>query len=242
MLEFSRAHHQRIAKLLKSLDAATLAAHKCLFGGGTAITMLHGEFRESRDVGFLVSDLEAYRALRGIVTKDGLAGLFNAPVKSLREAKMDQYGIRSLMEIDGVPIKFEIVLEARIALDTPPGEHTVCGVATLTHIDQVAEKLLANSDRWADDAVDSRDLIDLAMMLKDARIPQAALDKADRAYNSIAADLEKAKAHIERPGRLVRCMTHLQMNQPPALVLDRIRKLRESSTPSGRPRQTRTKS
>ena len=71
-----RPHHQRIARLLGSLDAARLFAHKCLFGGGTVIAMLHGEYRESRDVDFLVSDLEAYRSLRGIVTREGIAGLF----------------------------------------------------------------------------------------------------------------------------------------------------------------------
>ena len=104
----------------------------------------------------------------------------------------------------------------------------------LTHVDQVAEKLLANSDRWADDEVDSRDLIDLAMMLKEGRIPRAAIEKAGRAYNSIEADLQKAKLHIERPGRLARCMAHLQMSLPPALVLDRIRKLKPASAPTSR--------
>jgi hypothetical protein len=223
---FERPHHQRIARLLTSLDAAKLSLHKCLFGGGTAITLLHGEYRESRDVDFLVSDLNSYRELRGIVTKDGMAGLFNAPVTQLRDARMDQYGIRTLIEIDALPIKFEIVLEARIELDSPPEVNSVCGVRTLTHVDQVAEKLLANSDRWADDEVDSRDLIDLAMMLEGGRIPLAALEKAARAYSSIEADLEKAKTHIQRAGRLARCMANLHMSLPPALVLDRIRKLK----------------
>jgi Nucleotidyl transferase AbiEii toxin, Type IV TA system len=233
---FERPHHQRIAKLLASLDAALLATHKCLFGGGTVISLLHGEYRESRDVDFLVSDLDAYRELRGIVTKDGIAGLFIQPVKQLRHARMDQYGIRTLVEIDQVPIKFEIVLEARIELDSPPDGTAVCGVRTLTHVDQVAEKLLANSDRWADDEVDSRDLIDLAMMLKGGRIPLAAFEKAGRAYGTIEADLDKAKTHIQRPGRLVRCMANLQMTLPPALVLDRIRKLKLARTATSRRR------
>lgn len=233
---FERPHHRRIAGLLTSVDAAKLSAHKCLFGGGTVIAMLHGEYRESRDVDFLVSDLSSYRALRGFVTKDGIAGLFKEPVKQLRDVRMDQYGIRTIIEIDEQPIKFEIVLEARIQLDSPPDESKVCGVLALTHVDQVAEKLLANSDRWADDGVDSRDLIDLAMMLEDGRIPLAALEKAGRAYNSIEADLDKAKTHIERPGRLVRCMANMQMTLPPALVLDRIRKLKPAPTATSRRR------
>jgi len=233
---FERLHHQRIAKLLTSLDAALLSTRNCLFGGGTVITLLHGEYRESRDVDFLVSDLASYRELRGIVTKDGIAGLFTTPVKQLRDARMDQYGIRTLVEIDEVPIKFEIVLEARIALDRPPDRNAVCGVRTLTPVDQVAEKLLANSDRWADDEVDSRDLIDLAMMLKDGRIPLAAFEKAARAYSTIEPDLDKAKTHIERPGRLVRCMANMHMTLPPALVLDRIRKIKPARTATSRKR------
>ena len=117
---FERPHHRRIAKLLGALDAAKLASHHCFFGGGTAIALLHGEYRESRDVDFLISELP--------------------------------------------------------------------------------------SDK--------------------GRIPLPAWHKAGSAYSSIEADLAKAQAHIERPGRLVRCMANLQMTLPPALVLDRIRKLR----------------
>lgn len=233
---FERPHHQRIAKLLGSLDAGKLSRHKCYFGGGTVIALLHGEYCESRDVNFLVSDLESYRELRAVVTKDGIAGLFKKPMKQLRDARMDQYGIRTIIEIDDVPIKFEIVLEGRIELDTPPADNSVCGVLALAPVDQIAEKLLANSDRWADDSVDSRDLVDLAMMLRGGRIPLAALEKAGRAYKSIEADLEKAKTAIERPGRLAQCMANMQMTLPPALVLDRIRKLRLAAAPAIRKR------
>ena len=223
---FERPHHQRIAKLLLALDAPKLSAHQCLFGGGTALALLHGEYRESRDIDFLVSNIDAYRELRSLLRSDGMASLFTSPVRQLREPRMDQYGIRTLLEMEAVPIKFEIVLEGRIHLDTPSPQDQVCGVRTLSLNDQVAEKLLANADRWADDAVDSRDIIDLAMTLDKGRIPLAAFDKASRAYGDIAVDLEKAKTHIERPGRLARCMANLQMRQAPALVLDRIRKLR----------------
>ena len=222
---FERPHHRRIATLLAALDAPLLAEHHCLFGGGRLIALRHGEFRESPDINFVVSDLAAYRALRGRVSQDGIAALFRAPTTPLRDTRLDQYGIRTLLEVDGVPIKFEIVLEARITLD-PPAADALCGVRTLSALDQLSEKLLANADRWADDAVDARDLIDLAMMLPTGRIPRAALDKAGGAYSTIEADLDKAKAHIERPGRLAQCMSHLQMTLPPALLLDRIRRLR----------------
>ena len=39
----------------------------------------------------------------------------------------------------------------RISLDPPGPADSICGVATLTPLDMAASKLLANSDRWADD-------------------------------------------------------------------------------------------
>lgn len=56
------------------------------------------------------------------------------------------------------PIKFEIVLEARIALEAPAASDEVCGVASLSVIDLATSKLLANADRWSDDGVFSRDV------------------------------------------------------------------------------------
>ena len=43
---FTRPHHQRIAKVLESLDADLLKQHNCLFAGGTAIALGYGEYRE----------------------------------------------------------------------------------------------------------------------------------------------------------------------------------------------------
>jgi hypothetical protein len=224
---FDRPHHQRIEKLLDSLDADLLASHQCLFGGGTAIALKFGEYRESRGVDFLVSAVDAYREIRAIVTTHGIAGLFTSPVKVLREARMDQYGIRAMVEVGGEPIKFEIVLEGRIVLDVPGPGDVICRVRTLTTSDMAAEKLLANSDRWSDDSVQSRDLIDLAMMLPNGKIPRDAVANAARAYSSIEDDLKKAIEHLTgRPGRIQECMVALQMTMPAAQAMDRIRKLR----------------
>lgn len=51
---YKRPHHRRIADLLDRLDGELLATNCCYFGGGTAITLRYGEFRESVDVDFLV--------------------------------------------------------------------------------------------------------------------------------------------------------------------------------------------
>lgn len=64
---FERPHHQRIHEVLLALDAPLLREHRCYFGGGTAIALTLGEYRESVDMDFLVSDLDGYRALRARV-------------------------------------------------------------------------------------------------------------------------------------------------------------------------------
>ena len=61
---FRRPHHQRIARVLAALDTDLLRRHGCLFGGGTCIALRHGEYRESVDIDFLVSDALGYRELR----------------------------------------------------------------------------------------------------------------------------------------------------------------------------------
>jgi hypothetical protein len=66
--------------------------------------------------------------------------------------------------VQGKPIKFEIVLEGRIALAKPRKKDSILGVATLTTLDMATSKLLANSDRGLDRGVHCRDVIDLAML------------------------------------------------------------------------------
>ena len=165
---FRRLHHQGVAEVLSRLDAPLLAEHNCWFGGGTAIVLAHVEFRESVDIDFLVSDQQSYRQLRQIVRDHGLGGLTTRELVLGRPPTVDGYGIRSSVLVAGTAIKFEIIHEGRIDLDNPSPGTEICGVRTLTRTDQVASKLLANDDRWADTSTFSRDLIDLAMMKPDA--------------------------------------------------------------------------
>lgn len=214
---FEREHHRRIAALLGALDADVLAAHACWFGGGTAMALRYGGYRESVDIDFLVSDLDGYRALRQLLT--GPAGFgalvrVGAALELVRELRADQYGLRTLLrEGGGVPIKFEIVLEARIAFDRPGADDFIAGVAGMTPLDLAASKLLALADRWRDDAVFSRDLIDLAMMQPAKPLLRAAIAKAAAAYgNSVEASLDKAILDLrDRPHRLDACMGAMQM-------------------------------
>lgn len=222
--------------MLESLDAGVLAESRCLFGGGTAIVLLNGEYRESVDIDFLVSSLEGYRSLRQRVTgKEGIQALVRpgATLEQTRDVRADQYGLRTMLRAADIEIKFEVVFEARIALAAPGEADRLCGVATLTPLDQAASKLLANSDRWNDDAVHSRDLIDLAMMKPAKRLLEGAIAKARGAYgDSIERDLSKAIERLRtHPDRLEESMLALQMTVPRALVWGRIRALgRRSGT------------
>ncbi len=213
---FERPHHRDIALVLQAIDPAALSQRRCYFGGGTAMALRYGEYRESMDIDFVVSDLAGYRDLRQMlgnvrdvlpIARDGFK------IELAREVRADQYGIRTQVRSGASMIKFEIVLEARIELTTPDDGDRVCGLQTLAPIDLAAEKLLANADRWADDSVYSRDLIDLAMMRADRQLLEGACVKAEGAYGeSVRSSLSQAVDGLEaRRGRLEECMTALSV-------------------------------
>lgn len=228
---FERAHHNRIAQVLTTLDAQLLRDNRCLFGGGTAIALRHGEYRESIDIDFLVSNIGNYRALRQLLNGPaGVQAIARAgavPLVQVREVKSDQYGIRTMLMVDGQTVKFEIVLEARISLEPPIVGSEICGISTLTPLDMMACKLLANSDRWRDDGAFSRDLIDLAMMQPSRAQLRLAINKAIQAYgDAIEKDLSKAIDSVrDRHGWLERCMQAMAMTQPKAQLWQHIRAL-----------------
>lgn len=236
---FERPRHRLIARVLGALNGQLLQEHGCLFGGGTAIALRFGEYRESVDIDFLLSDVNHYRSVRQLLL--GASGI-NAIVlpgqptlAQMRDIRADQYGIRTILSVDGQPMKFEIVLEGRIELAAPTGKDVVCGIATLTVMDMLASKLLANSDRWADDGVFSRDLIDIAMMQPRLPLLRQAIAKAGIAYGqTIRTDLEKAINQLQqRQGWLERCMQAMSMTLPKALVWQRLRNLHKALSASG---------
>jgi hypothetical protein len=195
------------------------------------MALRYGEYRESIDMDFLVSDVQGYRHLRHRLTgPDGFKPLItgaHALIEQAREVRADQYGIRTLLNVDGQLIKFEIVLEGRIELAPPGVADQLAGVATLTPLDMLAGKLLANADRWADDGVFSRDVIDMAMMRPGLPLLRQALAKAEGAYGqAVAADLAKAIERLRtRTGWLERCMQAMQMQLPKAVLWQQIKAL-----------------
>jgi hypothetical protein len=184
---FERPHHRRIACVLRAMDGGLLMRAKCFFGGGTAIALKLGEYRESVDIDFLCSDREGYRLLRNAITPPTLGAVLRTPIKHLRDVRTHRDKISTFLEVDDLPIRIEFVLEGRIGIG---GDIDLdLGVPVLSRDDMYAEKLLANTDRALDSSQMSRDLIDLAMMI-DAwgPIPVAALRKAEDAYGRAIYD------------------------------------------------------
>lgn len=209
--EFTRPRHRLVWKALNALDAQFLADACCYFGGGTRVVLSLGEYRQSVDVDFLCADNVGYRALRNTITQSSLGAIVKSPITLAREVRADRYGIRTFVELDGEPVKFEIIAEGRIRLDADPAAELP--VPSLDAASCFAEKFLANADRWADQSVLSRDIVDIAFMLKGwgADAALAGLKRASDAYGDVVVrSLEHAIDKLENdPGYVRRCLREL---------------------------------
>ncbi|VAW71520.1 hypothetical protein MNBD_GAMMA10-2271 [hydrothermal vent metagenome] len=218
---FNREHHKKILLILQSLNASVFDEAGAYFGGGTLISLLHDEYRWSKDVDFICPVGPGYRRLRELVA-DGMfkPALFFSKTALLefpRDMVANQYGVRFLVIADGVPVKFEIVAESRLTLNIPDRFDWI-PVPCLGFDDQCAEKLLANADRWLDTSVESRDLIDLAVLRLQREIPQAAIDKAELAY-PVMTDLKRAVSQFQCSAKYrAKCFSALDIEVAPLII------------------------
>jgi len=221
---FQREQHRKVLALLGAFEAALLSRCNVLFGGGTRIALELDEYRDSHDIDFLCSDGEGYADLRFAASSRGYDALFKPESRKRfalpREMRIDQYGIRFPVEMEGSAIRVELIREARIDLE--PGVRLGwCPVDCLSIIDCYTEKLLANSDRWADRQVLSRDLIDLsALRQRIGPIPEAAWEKVEGAYRAAGrADLLKALLVFLQDGNhRQRCFQGLNIDDPEQIL------------------------
>lgn len=213
-ITFNRPRHKIVRKALALLQPEFLERSQCYFGGGTRIVLALGEYRESEDIDFLCSR-NGYRALRSTVTSASLGRIAVPTVKLAREIMADRYGIRTFLDVNGSKVKFEIVNEARI--DVSGNLDAGLAVPALDERLCFAEKFLANADRWADESVLSRDVIDLAFMMEswdpDAAARGYAL--ACAAYGDLTADCAKRAARklLDDKAYLKRCMESLRVTE-----------------------------
>jgi hypothetical protein len=163
MAKFRRPLHNDVAAALALLDSPFLETARCYFGGGTRIVLELGEYRESKDIDFLCADVAGYRAMRETISEDSLGAVARPKLVLARDVRGDQYGIRTAVQAGKQKLKFEIVREARIALQGVRVPKIPVSCLTRTHC--FAEKFLANADRGMDASTLSRDAVDLAFMI-----------------------------------------------------------------------------
>ena len=219
-IHYRRPFHALVQTALLGIEAETLAANACYFGGGTRSVLELDEYRESKDIDFLCADRDGYRELRTIVVERGLQGLFGQRVGVRREARIDMDGIRAVIDIDGEPLKFQIVLEGRLE-SLGPDTIRCNGVAQLSRESAFAEKVLANADRGLDTSTLARDVIDLAYMAERWDMPpaRAGLHLAEAAYGGDVQkklDLAIGKIQSDRLWRQ-QCERGLRLDHPKVL-------------------------
>ena len=211
---FKLEHHQKILKVLNALDASFFEKIGANFGGGTLLTLLYGEYRWSKDIDFICPIGDGYRELRRTINESDYGALFKNTegLEFPRHIKADQYGVRMGVKVDNTMIKFEIIAEGRIELGEP-AYYDWCPVPCLNFEDSCMEKLLANADRWADTATESRDLIDLAMLRLHDDIPKAVYEKAEAAYPVIKPLLKAIDKFQEDDDYRERCLLSLEVSK-----------------------------
>jgi Nucleotidyl transferase AbiEii toxin, Type IV TA system len=218
---FNQPIHNQILQILQALNSDLLTTCKTYFGGGTLLALSYNEYRLSRDIDFMCPYGTAFSQLRNALYDRGYDALFDRPqhptIQLPGELRTDRYGIRFPVQIDQTIIKFEIVAEGRINLDTPhfPAWTTI---PCLNIIDQIAEKLLANSDRWADTSTDSRDLIDLTILRLKTTFPPAAIKKAEAAYRCIDPLKRSILNFQSKPDYRLRCYQRLNIQSPQTII------------------------
>ncbi len=212
-MEFQIGHHQRIYRVLENLNHEFLSICHAYFGGGTLLALDLGEYRTSNDLDFICAVGADYRQLRNTIGNCSPQMLLR-PDSGLEIDRFttDQYGIRMAIVVDGIPIKTEIIAEARFTLDVPR-QPSWSPVECLSITDCFASKLLANADRYPDPNVHARDLIDLAFLRNQQPIPTLAIEKAEAAYN-VMAPLRSALTKFQAdPDLRSRCYENLAISQ-----------------------------
>ncbi len=212
-MTFQLNHHNRILTILNSLNSHLLEESKAYFGGGTLLTLDFGEYRWSKDIDFICPIASSgYKHLRTIIFDGGYQALFHDRTTiNIQRGTTSQYGIRLLIIVENEPIKMEIIVEARFQID-PPRYPDWSPVACLSLDDCFTSKLLSNSDRYMDDSVEGRDLIDLAVLRLQSPIPQNAIEKAEKAYEVIRPLKEAIKRFQQREEYREKWFSSLQVN------------------------------
>jgi hypothetical protein len=207
--------HQKILKILEHLDADFLLNCQTYFGGGTLVSLRHGEHRLSNDIDLVCSMNEGYPTLRQRLYKKGYDALFTGlgGLALPREMQVSQYAVRFPVFVDDVQIRFEIVAEGHITLGKP-SQPDWSPIPCVNVLDSFSQKLMANADRWPDSRLHRRDLIDLAIMRLAYPTPDESVHQAERWY-PVIEPLGQAIQQFQQSDSLRQdCYEVLQVRNP----------------------------
>ena len=217
---FELEHHKKVMTILNALRSDFFSEISAYFGGGTLLTLLYGEYRLSRDIDFICPVGKGYRLLRSAIYDKNYKAVFKdfSNITLPREIRADQYGVRFAVMVEDIPIKFEIIAEGRISLESPE-YYEWSTVPCLSFADSCCEKLLFNSDRWIDRAVESGDLIDLSILRLQSALPAKSVEKAESAYSVVKPLQDSIQFFQSEPDYRNMCFSSLQI-QNRAKIID----------------------
>jgi hypothetical protein len=116
--------HRKILKILQQLNVDFLQQCQTAFGGGTLVSLRHGEHRLSNDIDLICPLGEGYSLLRYGLYERGYAALFqdSSHIQLPRELQVSQYAVRFPVIVEDFQIRFEIVAEGQLKLGTTPAD------------------------------------------------------------------------------------------------------------------------
>ena len=207
-----------IKKITEQLNINLLNQHQIVLGGGALIGMLYNQLRYSSDLDFLVPPQD-YNAL-GYRLRQGESIFTSTNDLEIGKPRIDKYGIRYPIRFDQnnqeITLKLEIVAEWNMAIAEPG---LVNNIPCLNLTDLVTAKLLANVDRGHDRSKFSRDLIDLAIIGSQTKIPSSAIDTAKSIYPDAITCLKETVAKFQNTFEYrEKCYENLQIDQSKIII------------------------
>ena len=206
-MTYRHPHHNVIAGILERMrNKEFLIRHGVFFGGGTAISLLHGEYRLSLDIDFLV-DAEGAVAVRNKIYTEGFNSFFPDCVDT---PNMDRYLIRGYVQ----DVKVEFLLGSLTPISGKPLEQFF-DIPTLDITSFMAQKLMANAGRgMMDPSALCKDIIDLGILAKHDMdsFPQALADAEAACGTTIREGFTSVFMRLLEPERRKHVFEELKMS------------------------------
>lgn len=180
-----------IKEIIDLLNPNLFKKYYIYFCGGSLINLQFGQYRSNKDLNFIFPFLpNNQREIRKLIYEKGFNIFFRKKVKIYRPMT-NQYKIILGLEYKNKILKIDVSLENLVDLD-PPIYLKNCPVPCLNLNDTFTRKLLANCDRYQARTNLYEDLIDLAILRSKNKLPESAIDKAQKIYSTTKKCLQLA--------------------------------------------------